>query len=255
MADKKRYGFVMDVSRCIDCRACLVACSVENVVPLNHTRIWVKDLGVQGQYPDLKRTFVPYNCMHCEKPPCVEVCVSGATYKNKENGLVLVDQEACIGCGFCVDACPYGARNLDEKRGVVDKCNGCIQRVQIGQSPACVATCLGGARMFGDLNDPTSTVSQALKKAKKVTQLDYEKGSVDTDPNIYFINAELTQASDGGTILSPVIEPHDPHYTLAEDGWKKGLVPLITLGGLGVFLVQAVYFTKQLIEGEKEFDE
>jgi tetrathionate reductase subunit B len=79
MAPKKRYGFVIDVSRCIDCRACQVACSVENRVPMNHTRIWVQDLGVQGVYPALQRSFVPYNCMHCEHPPCTEVCVSGAT--------------------------------------------------------------------------------------------------------------------------------------------------------------------------------
>ena len=251
MADKKRYGFVMDLSRCIDCRACLVACSVENKVPMNHTRIWVKDLGVKGQFPNLQRTFVPYNCMHCENPPCIDVCVSGATYKNKDNGLVLVDQEACIGCGFCVEACPYGARYLDEKRGVVDKCNGCIQRLEVGQEPACVATCVGGARMFGDLNDPNSEVSVALKNTGKIQRLDYEKGNVDTEPNIYYINGDVTENG----VISPVIQPHDPHYTISEEGWKKLLVPLIFAGGAGAFLVQAVYFTKQLIEGEKEFDE
>ncbi len=92
--------------------------------------------------------------MHCDNPPCTEVCVSGATYKDQDSGLVLVDQEACIGCGFCVDACPYSVRYLDEKRGVVDKCNACVQRLEVGLQPACVATCLGKVRMFGDLNDP-----------------------------------------------------------------------------------------------------
>lgn len=246
MADKKRYGFVMDVSRCIDCRACLVACSVENSVPMNHTRIWVKDLGVKGTYPQLQRTFVPYNCMHCTNPPCTQVCVSGATYKDQNTGLVLVDQEACIGCGYCVEACPYGARYLDEKRGVVDKCTGCIQRVEIGQQPACVSTCLGGARMFGDFNDPSSEVSIALKNAKTVQTLDYEKGSLDTGPNVYYINGNVQEAS---------ILPHDPHYTLSEDGWKKVLTPLLGLGIGGAFLVQATYFVKQLVEGEKEFEE
>jgi len=246
MAEKKRYGFVIDISRCIDCRACLVACSVENQVPMNHTRIWVQDLGLQGQFPDLQRTFVPYNCMHCENPPCVDVCVSGATYKDPDNGLVLVDQEACIGCGFCVDACPYDARYLDESRGVVDKCNGCIQRVEIGQQPACVATCVGGSRMFGDLNDPNSEVSIALKNASKVERIDYEKDGHDTDPNIYFIN---------GDVLGTSLQPRDPRYTVSEAGWKKVLVPAVFAGIGASFLVQATYFSKQLVEGEKEFEE
>jgi len=159
MDSKKRYGFVIDVSRCIDCRACQVACSVENSVPMDQTRIWVQDLGVKGEFPNLERTFVPYNCMHCEHPPCTEVCVSGATYKDQNTGLVLVDQQACIGCGFCVDACPYNARYLDKRRGVVDKCNACLPRVERGQQPACVATCVGGSRMFGDLNDTQSDAS------------------------------------------------------------------------------------------------
>ncbi len=247
MADKKHYGFVIDIARCIDCRACLVACSVENKVPMDHTRIWVKDLGVQGQFPNLGHAFVPYNCMHCDQPACVDVCVSGATYKDPVSGLVLVDQEACIGCGYCVDACPYNARYLDEKRGVVDKCNACAQRLAVGLKPACVATCLGGARMFGDLNDPNSDVSLALKNAKSIVRLDYEKNGIDTNPNIYYINAEGVDFSS--------LEPRDPQYTLAEEGWKKLLVPLIGVGVGASFLVQATYFTKQLLEGEKEFEE
>ena len=246
MATKKRYGFVIDISRCIDCRACLVACSAENNVGMQYTRIWVKDTGVKGEFPKLTRTFVPYNCMHCENPPCVEVCVSGATYKDKDTGLVLVDQEACIGCGYCVEACPYDARYLDRARGVVDKCTGCIQRVLVGQQPACVTTCVGKARLFGDLNDPNSEVSVALKNAKAVQRLDYEKNGVDTDPNIYFINGEIDD---------PSIQPRDPRYTFAQESWKTLLVPAV-LAGIGLsFVGQATFFTKQLMEGEKEFEE
>jgi tetrathionate reductase subunit B len=246
MATKKRYGFVIDISRCIDCRACLVACSAENNVGMKYTRIWVKDTGVKGEFPNLTRTFVPYNCMHCENPPCVEVCVSGATFKDKDTGLVLVDQEACIGCGYCVDACPYNARYLDRERGVVDKCTGCIQRVLVGQQPACVATCVGKARMFGDLNDPTSEVSIALKNAKVVHRLDYEKDGIHTEPNVYFINGEVDDSS---------LQPRDPVYTAAQESWKTLLVPAV-LAGIGLsFVGQATFFTKQLVEGEKEFEE
>lgn len=252
MATIKRYGFVIDVSRCIDCRACLVACSVENNVPMDHTRIWVHDLQVQGEFPNLQHTFVPYNCMHCDEPPCIEVCVSGATYKDQTNGLVLVDQDACIGCGYCVEACPYGARYLDSNRGVVDKCTGCIQRVQVGMQTACVATCVGGSRIFGDLNDPTSEASLALKNAKNILRLDFEKDGKDTDPNIYYINAE--EMSDP-LVLQSGIFPHDPNYTLSESAWNMVLKPLVYVAIGGAFLVQAAYFTKQLIEGEKEFEE
>ncbi len=246
MVAKKRYGFVIDVSRCIDCRACLVACSVENDVPMNHTRIWVKDAGLKGSFPNLERMFIPYNCMHCENPPCIEVCVSGATYKDADSGLVLVDQEACIGCRFCVEACPYDARYTDERRGVVDKCDGCIKRLERGLQPACVATCVGGSRMFGDLNDPNSEVSIALKHASSIQRLDYEKDGHDTDPNIYYIN---------GDVLHSGLTIRDPRYTLAEQSWKKVLVPAVLTGIGASFLVQAAYFTKQLLEGEKEFEE
>ena len=244
MAQKKRSGFVIDVSRCIDCRACLVACSAENNVGMKYTRIWVRDLGVKGEYPNLQRTFVPYNCMHCDNPPCTEVCVSGATYKDQDTGLVLVDQEACIGCGYCVDACPYNARYLDHERGVVDKCSGCIQRLQIGQQPACVTTCVGKARLFGDLNDPNSEASIALKNARTVQRLDYEKDGVHTGPNIYFINGEVLEDAS--------VLPRDPRYPAAETTWKEILVPAV-LAGIGLsFVGQATFFTKQLLEGEKE---
>jgi tetrathionate reductase subunit B len=246
MTIKKRYGFVIDVSRCIDCRACLVACSVENKVPLENTRIWVHNLGLQGEFPDLQQTYVPYNCMHCENPPCTEVCISGATYKDPDTGLVMVDQEACIGCGFCVDACPYDVRYLDAERGVVDKCNACLQHIEVGEKPACVTTCLGHSRLFGDLNDPESEVSIALKNAKTVQRLNYEKDGTLTDPNIYYIN---------GDVMVPDIQPRHPKYTLAEQTWRKALVPALLAGVGGAFLVQATYFTKQLLEGEKEYEE
>ena len=206
----------------------------------------------------MSRVFVPYNCMHCDHPPCTEVCVSGATYKDKTTGLVLVDQEACIGCGYCVEACPYGVRYIDQKRGVVDKCNACVQRLEVGLQPACVATCVGKSRMFGDLNDPNSEVSVALQNAKSVTRLDYEKDGTDTDPNIYYLNLAETQAihsSDAFGQVAQITLPRDPHYTISEEGWKKVAIPLVAVAMGATFLAQAVFFTKQLLEGEKDFED
>jgi tetrathionate reductase subunit B len=244
MAIKKRYGFVIDVSRCIDCRACLVSCRVENSVPEDHTRIWVRDLGVEGEFPNLKQTFVPYNCMHCEEPPCTEVCTSGATYKDPENGLIQIDQEACIGCGLCLPACPYNVRYLNPETGKADKCNGCIQRVEQGLQPACVQTCVGDARTFGDLNDPNSDVSIALKNAKRVQRLATD--DVDTGPNIYYINGDVMQAS---------LLPREPSYASAETFWRKVAIPAVVAGVGLSFLGQAVFFAKQLVDGEKDFEE
>jgi tetrathionate reductase subunit B len=197
--------------------------------------------------------------MHCENPPCVEVCVSGATYKNKDNGLVLVDQDACIGCGFCAEACPYDVRYLDEKRGVVDKCNACFQRVEIGQMPACVQTCVGGSRLFGDFNDPESTVSKALKSAKSAVRLDAKReDGKSTEPNIYYVNAPAQMVSLLTTDKFGQMEkatPEASEYTVSEEVWKKLLIPVLGLATVATFGVQAVFFTKQLVEGEKEFEE
>jgi tetrathionate reductase subunit B len=244
MATKKRYAFVIDVSRCIDCRACLVACRVENSVPAGHTRNWVKDLGVQGQYPALSQTFVPYNCMHCAEPPCVAVCPSGATYKDTDTSLVQIDQAACIGCALCMPACPYSARYLDEQRGVVDKCNGCIQRVEQGELPACVQTCVGDARLFGDLNDPASPVSVALQQARSVQTLVTD--AVDTQPNVYYIN---------GDVRVPALLPRAPGYTTAEGFWRTVVVPAVVAGVGLAFVGQAGAFAKQLLDGENEFED
>jgi len=241
---KKRYAFVIDVSRCIDCRACMVACRAENKVPVGHTRIWVRDLGLQGEFPKLEQSYVPYNCQHCDEPPCVEVCTSNATYKDKATGLVQIDQNACIGCALCVPACPYDARYIDETRGVADKCNGCIQRVEQGMKPACVQTCVGDARMFGDLNDPTSDVSMALKNAKVVQRL--ATTEVNTEPNVYYINGE---------VMNQQLMPHAPVYTAAETVWRNVAIPAVLLGIGAAFLGQAVFFGKQLVEGEKDFEE
>ncbi|MBE2268326.1 MAG: 4Fe-4S dicluster domain-containing protein [Anaerolinea sp.] len=145
-----RYGFLIDASYCIDCRSCMVACNVENEVPMDSTRIWIKDTGVTGTFPDLKRVTAPFHCMHCIDPSCVSACTVAALTRS-EDGIVRYDQDICIGCRYCIYACPFGVPNYqwDEPLPLVVKCDMCFERLGEGQQPACAATCPTGAIQFG----------------------------------------------------------------------------------------------------------
>ncbi len=183
MSEKKpRWGFVIEVKRCIDCKACMVACTVENVVPPGSHRNWIGRIGPTGEFPDLGLKFEPGNCMHCENPPCMRVCPTGATYQ-REDGLVLVDHDKCIGCRYCMQACPYDARYLHPE-GYVDKCTFCMHRLDHGQPPACVETCIGGSRHFGDLSDPASPASKMI--AERDHYVAYEEAG--TGPKIFYVS-------------------------------------------------------------------
>lgn len=153
----KQHAYLFDATRCIDCRACMIACSVENNVPLNDTYIWETGSEVIGTYPNLKRASMPYHCMHCLAPDCVSACPVGAWYK-REDGPVLYDQEKCIGCRYCMNACPFSVPHFDWDKGLFDealmhKCTMCQHRLEVGQEPACVQTCPTGALKFGERTD------------------------------------------------------------------------------------------------------
>ncbi|MEO8612016.1 MAG: 4Fe-4S dicluster domain-containing protein [Chloroflexota bacterium] len=158
-----RYGFLIDVSHCIDCRTCMVACSVENNVPMDSTRIWIKDTGVTGTFPDLKRFTGPYHCMHCIDPSCVSACTVGALQRN-EDGIVVYDNEICIGCRYCMYACPFEVPNYewDQQLPLVVKCDMCAARLGEGQQPACAATCPTGAIKFGKYEDMLAEAHQRI---------------------------------------------------------------------------------------------
>ena len=146
-------AFLFDATRCIDCRACMVACSAENNVPMDDTRIWVSGVGVTGTYPNLQRATMPYHCMHCIDPACASACPVGAWTK-RPDGPVVYDSARCIGCRYCMNACPFGVPHFDWDKGIVDqplitKCTMCAHRLDAGQEPACVQTCLTGALKFG----------------------------------------------------------------------------------------------------------
>jgi tetrathionate reductase subunit B len=186
-----QYAMVIDTRRCIGCHACTVACKSENDVPLGDNRCWVEYVE-KGEFPNVDRSFLPRLCNHCSEPACVDVCPTGATYKREEDGIVVVDSDICIGCKYCIHACPYDARYLNPNTGSVDKCDFCLHRVSQGLVPSCVNTCQGRARIFGDINDPESEVSTLLAQ-NSYTVLHKAMG---TQPNVFYIGADHADPRD-----------------------------------------------------------
>lgn len=157
----KEYGIMTDIDKCVGCHACEVACKQENSLDVGVFRIKVEQIGPSEENGKLVMTFVPIRCRHCTRPACVEACPSGALEK-RENGLVLVDSDECIGCLQCIEACPFGAISFDDKKGVIEKCTLCAHRIEEGLLPACVHHCMSGALQFGKIDE---LVSNARRKA------------------------------------------------------------------------------------------
>ncbi len=181
-----RWGMVMDVRRCTGCQACTVACKAENEVPLGVFRTHVRYYEI-GEFPNVRRARLQHICNHCEKPRCVPVCPTGAS-QQRDDGIVFVDYQKCIGCKSCMAACPYGARFIHPDLKVADKCTFCMHRVDTGVVPACVQTCQGGTRVFGDLDDPDSEVNYLIN-TQPTTVLKPGSG---TDPQVRYIGAATT---------------------------------------------------------------
>jgi tetrathionate reductase subunit B len=157
---KSHYVMVIDLRQCVGCQACTAACKVENQVPKEQYRTFVNEFEL-GIFPNVRKAYLPQLCNHCDEPSCVSVCPTGATFK-REDGIVVVDSEICWGCGYCLSACPYDKRFFNNETKVADKCTFCAHRVADGLLPACVETCVGGARVFGDINNPNSDVAKLL---------------------------------------------------------------------------------------------
>jgi len=178
-----RYGMFIDATKCVGCHACRMACQNQNELPPeeNFNRIEEREY---GRFPNFNREFIPVQCQHCENPPCLTVCPTGATYKRKD-GVVLVDDKKCVGCKYCMVACPYSARVISKGKGIVEKCRFCIEMVEKGGQPACVTTCMTGVRTFGDLNDPKSKISIKIGRFKARAL----RADMNTRPSIFYRKA------------------------------------------------------------------
>lgn len=157
-------AIVIDLDRCIGCYGCIVACKQENNIQLGAYWNKVLTVGPAGKFPDVEMYFLPVLCQHCRDPQCVKVCPTGASFK-REDGIVLIDKSKCIGCQYCAMACPYGVRYFNKEEKVVEKCTLCTHLIEKGEEPACVKICSAKARIFGDLDDPNSKASQAIRAA------------------------------------------------------------------------------------------
>jgi Fe-S-cluster-containing dehydrogenase component len=198
------YGMGIEINKCIGCTRCLTACKTENNVPEEpfFVRTWVERYTITrdrqvivenvpagggrmkestGPRDVLRTFFVPKLCNHCAHPPCVQVCPVGATFSTKD-GVVLVDAERCVGCRYCIQACPYGARYLHPTTKTADKCTFCYHRVVKGLQPACVEVCPTGARVFGDLRSKASR----LVRFERMNKIHVLKPNLNTDPKVFY---------------------------------------------------------------------
>jgi molybdopterin-containing oxidoreductase family iron-sulfur binding subunit len=218
-ASGTRWAMVVDTRRCLEeggCRACIDACHAAHNVPemedLQHEVKWVWKEPYGDAFPTQVHPYTEETlrsrptlvlCNHCERPPCVRVCPTQATFKN-DDGIVAMDQHRCIGCRYCLAACPYGARSFNwtdprpfireihddfptRTKGVVEKCNLCAERLARGELPACVEACRRvagpGAIVFGDLADPESEVSNLLRTTNTIRR----KPSLGTAPHVFYV--------------------------------------------------------------------
>jgi len=211
--NQRRWVMVIDTRKCVGCHACTVSCVAENKLPPGVVYRPVLE-HEYGTFPNVGKRFMPRPCMQCDNPPCVPVCPVSATWK-RPDGIVAIDYEECIGCRYCITACPYSARTFDTGHtytegtvqqmeyelepnfeygqewprdegspvGNVRKCHFCLHRLNEGELPACVTTCMGAANYFGDANDPDSLVAELIASPNALRL----KEGLGTNPKVYYL--------------------------------------------------------------------
>ncbi len=208
-----RYGFVIDQNRCIGCHACTVACKEEHNIAVGVNRTWVKYIE-KGRYPDTRRHFAVLRCNHCDDAPCIEICPTVALFR-RADGIVDFDNERCIGCKSCMQACPYDALYIDPDRNTAAKCNFDASRVEMGYKPACEVVCPTQAILSGDLDDPNSQISRRIAM-DKVSVRKPEKG---TKPKLFYVGVD-------GDLLNPTMMEPQSSYFWAEKSPGEDLYAL-----------------------------
>lgn len=184
----KRYAMLIDTTRCVGCQTCVVACKINYQVPGDASWCRVETIGSKemyrptGRFPRPVLAFRALLCNHCDEPPCVEKCPTGAMHTN-ENGIVSIYRDVCIGCGICKRSCPYDAPRLDEQAKKMGKCTFCMERIGSGEKPYCVEACPAEARLFGDISEPNSEISRRIA-AKRAKPLMPQHG---TKPSVYYV--------------------------------------------------------------------
>ena len=265
-----RWGMVVDLLKCVGCQTCTLACKQANNTPRGILWRWVADCEL-GSYPNVSRVFLPMGCQHCANPPCLEVCPTTATYQ-RPDGIVDIHYERCIGCGYCVVACPYLARSITleakpyydtgltspealgawrDRLGVCTKCNFCLPRIEQGlaaglrpgidpdASPVCVSSCIANALHFGDLDDPESIVARYIRE-NATARLSEELG---TDPRVYYVvergaaDSEQLPGPANGSRPARLMQPR------RQQVWKWPAVANFVLGGMGA----AAYLISMLV--------
>ncbi len=203
-----RYGFVIDQDRCIGCHACTVACKEEHQVPLGVFRTWVKYIE-KGEFPDTNRYFGVMRCNHCDSAPCTTICPTHSLFR-RPNGIIDFDNEICIGCKSCMQACPYDALYIDPNNNTAAKCNFCAHRVEANLEPACVIVCPTQAIVAGDLDDATSKASRIVA----TQQVSVRKPEKNTQPKLYYVGIE-------DDLLHPARLTRQNTYAFAEQRDEK----------------------------------
>lgn len=277
-----RWGMVIDVNRCVGCQTCTAACKHAHDTPPGVQ--WRRVLDVEfGTFPDVERLFLPVGCQHCDEPPCVPVCPTGATYQ-RADGIVAIDYDCCIGCASCAVACPYEVRTLvherelyfgvrdtvqeravthPERLGVAQKCTFCVGKIDasiargrrpgedLDATPACAVSCIAGAIKFGDFNDPTSEVSRLIREQRSFV-LNEELG---TRPMIrYLYETPVVPGRDPAPQDlddARLSDPENPVVGARQRWWDIRAAMNFILGGLGSGLAVMAFFAYALLDASE----